>query len=259
VEDDTQVRLVAERALTAAGYSVLTATDPLDAMVVFERHRGALHLLLTDITMPGGNGHDLALQVRARYQQARVLYISGYTETAISRRGILPAGAAMLPKPFTPATLVRRVREVLDEQQGAEEEGADSALGTERPLVMVIDDDEFVRRALKRHLRDLGCDVLLAPDSDHAVEMACEARPAAILLDLHMPGVDGHTLLRRLPAAGVEASIIVMSGEGDADDVIGALRAGAVDYLKKPWATDGLASSVRHGLEVFRAFTGRPA
>ncbi|MFL5307397.1 MAG: ATP-binding protein [Polyangia bacterium] len=110
VEDDAQVRTVIARALVAAGYQVLTARDPPEAM----RVSGEIDLLVTDMTMPGGSGPDLAHQLGARLPRLLTLYISGYTRTTVTRRGALSAGAAMLAKPFTAQVLVQKVREVLD-------------------------------------------------------------------------------------------------------------------------------------------------
>ncbi len=74
-----------------------------------------------------------------------------------------------------------------------------------------------------------------------------------------MPGLDGHALLRRLPERGVAASIVVMSGSANMDDVIDALRTGAVDFLQKPWSTSELASALERGIEVFRTLPQTPA
>jgi len=124
--------------------------------------------------------------------------------------------------------------------------------------VLVVDDEEPVRVALTRNLSRLGCDVVTAPDGDEALHMALELKPAVVFLDLRMPGLDGHVLLRRLPEHGVTASIVVMSAGANLDDVIDALRMGAVDFLKKPWSTSELASALERGIEVFRTLPQTP-
>jgi CheY-like chemotaxis protein/HD-like signal output (HDOD) protein len=126
-------------------------------------------------------------------------------------------------------------------------------------LVLVADDDDLIRRTLERSLIRLGCDVVLAEDGDQTLKTAVELEPAVTFLDLKMPGLDGHALLRRLPAAGVRSSVVVMSGEGSIDDVIDALRMGAVDYLKKPWESCELASALERAVEVFRAVNAHAA
>jgi FixJ family two-component response regulator/HD-like signal output (HDOD) protein len=127
------------------------------------------------------------------------------------------------------------------------------ALVNGRPVVLIADDEEAVRTALGRNLSRLGCEVLVAGDGRQALRTAIDARPAVVFLDLNMPVIDGHVLLRELPAKGVEASIVVMSGQANMDDVIDALRMGAVDFLKKPWSTSELASALERGIDAFRA------
>jgi HD-like signal output (HDOD) protein/CheY-like chemotaxis protein len=118
---------------------------------------------------------------------------------------------------------------------------------------LIADDDETVRAALGRNLSRLGCNVLSASDGQQALRIAVDIEPAVVFLDLEMPLIDGHALLRRLPASGVRASIVVMSGQGNMDDVIDALRMGAVDFLKKPWSTSELASALERGIDAFHA------
>lgn len=113
-EDEPQVRRLAERALRAAGYQVLSAPDGAQALALSRAARGQIHLLVTDVVMPEMGGPELATAFLAERPDARVLYISGYTEDEVARQGLAAAGLAFLPKPFTPSELTDRVRELLD-------------------------------------------------------------------------------------------------------------------------------------------------
>ena len=114
VEDEAEVRRLASEILTGCGYTVLGTGDPLEALVMGERHRGPLHLLLTDMVMPVMRGPALAAQVLGYHPDLRVLYMSGYTESMIGSHGIVEPAGAFLQKPITPDVLARTVREVLD-------------------------------------------------------------------------------------------------------------------------------------------------
>src|SRR5262249_42509784 len=115
VEDEILILRVASAALTALGYNVLTATNALDAIELVERLTDPVHLLVTDVVMPKMGGPDLAKHLVALRPGLRVLFSSGYTENAIVDRGVLDERVHFLQKPYTPSTLARRVREVLDE------------------------------------------------------------------------------------------------------------------------------------------------
>jgi two-component system cell cycle sensor histidine kinase/response regulator CckA len=113
VEDEPALRQLVRTLLDGGGYTVLVAEGVEAALALAERHRGAVHLLLTDVVMPGLSGPEVAAQLLAVRPEARVLYMSGYAGDLVGRRGVLPAGAALLVKPFTEASLLRMVREVL--------------------------------------------------------------------------------------------------------------------------------------------------
>ncbi len=117
VEDDPQVRAVAARALLASGYRVLVASGADDALHVAETEPGHIDLLVTDVVMPGVGGKPLAEEFARRRPGAGVLFVSGYAESAITRGGAVQPGVRFLPKPFTPADLVAKVRSVLDEDR----------------------------------------------------------------------------------------------------------------------------------------------
>jgi len=114
VEDENAVLTLSRRALEAQGYLVLSASDGASAIRVVERHGGMIHLLLTDLVMPGLSGRELAERLAARRPGLRVLYMSGYPGDAVVQHGTLPAGTAFLQKPFSPDGLARKVRDVLD-------------------------------------------------------------------------------------------------------------------------------------------------
>ncbi len=117
VEDDSRVRTTARRFLSDFGYQVLEAVDGHDALRVAEQHDGPLHLVITDIGMPGMGGRDLAKRLAGPRPDTPVLYVSGYTDSSSLRSELTDASAALLHKPFTAIELAERVREILDRRR----------------------------------------------------------------------------------------------------------------------------------------------
>jgi nitrogen-specific signal transduction histidine kinase len=115
VEDEEAVRELARRVLLEQGYNVLEAQHGDEALHLCEQYQHPIHLLLTDVVTPGGiSGHELAESLQRLGPKPKMLYISGYADDMIVQHGGMNANAAFLQKPFTPTTLLQKVREVLD-------------------------------------------------------------------------------------------------------------------------------------------------
>jgi two-component system, cell cycle sensor histidine kinase and response regulator CckA len=131
VEDDEQVRAVAGGILRRSGYTVLEAPGPGEALLVSEQHAGEIHLVLTDVVLPRMNGPQLVERLLPLRPQMKVLYMSGYTDDAILRRGLEDIDLAYLQKPLRPEALTSKVREVLGRRGSVYPK--DSTVGNGRP------------------------------------------------------------------------------------------------------------------------------
>jgi PAS domain S-box-containing protein len=114
VEDEENLRQLTRQSLASQGYNVIDAGDGASAIRLSQAHPGPIHLLLTDVIMPGMNGRELANQVSPSRPEMKVLYMSGYTENHIGHNGTLDQGISLLQKPFTLPALKAKVREALD-------------------------------------------------------------------------------------------------------------------------------------------------
>jgi DNA-binding NtrC family response regulator len=114
VEDDPGVRELVGSMLTAQGYSVLISKNPQDVGTICERHLGKIHLLLTDLILPGMSGRDVAKLVASLRPDVRVLFMSGYTDDSLIHSHGFDKSFAFLQKPFSSVTLAAKIREVLD-------------------------------------------------------------------------------------------------------------------------------------------------
>ncbi len=114
VEDEAGVRTLAKTILQTHGYTVLDAAQGKDAFLLSGQHEGLIHLMVTDMVMPEMSGREVADRLKPLRPNMKVLFMSGFTDKAMVHHGELDRGMAFLQKPFTPQTLARKVREVLD-------------------------------------------------------------------------------------------------------------------------------------------------
>ncbi len=114
VEDEEEVRKLAGKILERQGYKILETFDGDDALVACARCKSPIHLMLADVVMPGMSGFELANLLKPLYPEMKILYMSGYTDDAVVRHGVLEKGVNYIQKPFTMERLARKVREMLD-------------------------------------------------------------------------------------------------------------------------------------------------
>ena len=115
VEDADSVRKLVRRCLTEHGYSVIDAPSGLEALRLMSHYEGKVDMLVTDVVLPRLNGHELAIRLTRQRPELRVLYMSGFPDDALSVKDVLEQDLVLIQKPFSPALLLRKVREILDE------------------------------------------------------------------------------------------------------------------------------------------------
>jgi PAS domain S-box-containing protein len=114
VEDDMNLQKLTSRILGRYGYRVLQASNGDEALNLSHKHDGPIHLVLTDVIMPGMNVQEMAKKIQFRRKETRILFMSGYMDDTISLHGVLDPGINFLQKPYTPQSLAQKVRKVLD-------------------------------------------------------------------------------------------------------------------------------------------------
>ena len=120
VEDEQSVRALTRNLLEQGGYTVLEADNGAHAVEIAKQHHGPIHLLLTDVVMPGMNGPAVAEMILPIHPEAKALYVSGYSSSFGTQTGLVPAGANLFQKPFSRAALLRKVRNLLEMQKKSE-------------------------------------------------------------------------------------------------------------------------------------------
>jgi hypothetical protein len=237
-EDQPVVRELAVETLRGLGYRVLAASDGVEAFRIATEHTGPIHILLTDVVMPGMDGWMLAERVSALRPGLKVIYTSGYTDDVVGARRVIEAGAAYLPKPFTPAVLTAKIHEVAAPAEVPE------APATLKRTVLVVDDDESVRNLFPSLLGN-SYRVLLAAGGKEALDIVRrESRIDLVLTDLFMPDQDGIETIQALQDVRPALRIIAMSGAFDGQFLTAADRCGVDATLRKPIELETLRQTV---------------
>jgi len=196
VEDQAEVREYAAAVLKAYGYRVIQVESAGEALLLYERERGGIDLVLTDVVMPNVSGRELADRLEKLQPGIKVLFMSGYTDNVIVHHGVLEAGALFIQKPFSPEQLATRVREVLGPPK--------------RPArILVADDEAAVRSALRAMLEQGGYEVIEAVDGKQALQQARAGGVDLVITDIVMPEQEGietiQALRKELPGIGIIA------------------------------------------------------
>ncbi len=236
VEDEPMVRALVVTMLRRCGYTVLEALLPDEALRLVDEYGGPIHMLVSDVVMPRMSGPALADAVLSRRPGIAVLFISGYTDDAVIRHGVLTQEVELLQKPFAARDLAERVRRLLDQKKSKERRGT----------ILVVDDLADQRETLAEILSEEGYEVLTAGSGVEALAMLQQPPlPGLILFDLMMPGMNGWVFrqeqrkdprLRDIPA-------VALSGQVDPSAAGEFLEVAAT--LRKPVDIEELLKIVR--------------
>ncbi len=233
VEDDAGVRGFTTRVLTEAGYTVLPARTGEEALELFSNTGLNVDLLVTDLVLPGINGHALAERLVAERPGLRVLYTSGYAEQAIVRRGLADSLDTLLSKPFSPVALASKVRELLDGPGPA-------------GLAVVADDNEDDRTVVRDLLEHLGYRILEAQNGKEVLQLCAQNAVDLVITDLAMPEKEGLETTRELRRDYPNLAIIAISGMTGAPPFLRVASIfGANAVFQKPVDLDKLSTAVK--------------
>ncbi len=221
VEDQENVRVLTVEILRRSGYHVLEAAQGAEALQLVQASTEEIHVLLTDLVMPGMNGKELAERVKMQRPRMKVVFMSGYSDDVLGNRGVLEAGRAYLQKPFAPEMLLSKIREV-------------SVSQAEQESILVVDDDESIRNFFQDILSQMGFHVHVATNGAEVLGIVSREDPAVVITDLVMPIQEGIETIRMLRQKFPSVKIVAMSGAFSGQFLRAAKHLGADATLRKP-------------------------
>ena len=232
VDDQEEIRKLAQVVLKSNGYKVVVAANGWEALLYSERHAGPIHLMLTDVVMPGMTGQELAERLRPLRPEMAVVFMSGYLENGTLQPGALNAGGGFLAKPFSPDALATKVREVLGPPRSAGK-------------VLVIDDEAGIRSFLRMVLVSVGYEVVEATDGEQALKDLNGDIVDLILVNLEIPTHQDVEKIRVLQKRHPDLKVIAMAEAFGNEFLRAAEQLGAQATLAKPIRADQLLETIR--------------
>jgi PAS domain S-box-containing protein len=235
VEDQEEVRKLAVTVLQGYGYRTLEAKSGAEALAMVEHYGQPIHLVLTDVIMPGMNGKQLATSLRGLRPEIKLLYMSGYPAEAITQKGLIESGAEHIAKPLIPEALVEKIRKCLGEPRS-------------RFKLLVADDEPAIRQLLADVLSHAGYEVILAADGAEA-QLALKSGPVDLLItSLGLPNAEGLETIQAIRQSYPELKVIAVSGAFGGSLPSMAKLPGADAALQKPVGSGRLLAAVRRVL-----------
>ena len=231
VDDQEEIRKLAQVVLKSNGYKVVVAANGWEALLYSERHAGPIHLMLTDVVMPGMTGQELAERLRPLRPEMAVVFMSGYMENGPGQPGN-SSGSGFISKPFSPDSLATKVREVLGPPRSAGK-------------VLVIDDEAGIRSFLRMILVSVGYEVLESTNAEEALKNLNGEIVDLILVNLGIPNHQDMEKIRMLQKRHPDLKVIAMSEAYGDEFLRAAEQLGAQATLAKPIRADQLLETLR--------------
>ena len=241
VDDETAVRERVYDALTGKGHEVLAASSGPQLFELLKTQRA--DLILLDLSMPKTPGTELAKKLRTLDDAVPIVLLRGAADgevTADDKECIRPKDI-LAKEP--PEAFVSGIERIVGQLGAPAKAGGLKGSGV-RATILTIDDDPAARNMVKLIFEGQGLRVIQAASGEEGLKTLEQEKPHAVLLDLTMPGMDGLMTLKKIKAAHPQLPVIMVSARGEQETVREALRAGAYDYVTKPFSLDYLESTV---------------
>lgn len=247
VDDEPRVREVLSDYLTERSFKVIEAGNGLEALAALKNHRPSAIVL--DLRMPRLGGIEALKRIRAFDPNVTVVIVTGAPEVDLHRQAIALGARALLPKPIVLDDLLAALggtRAAAHETPEAVTKAVDTVPMAPKTdvRILIVDDDQDSRDMLQTFVRWLGYQSEAVVSAAAAIRSIVQRPPDVILLDIHMPGLNGVDALPTIRDLVPEVAVIMVSGVPDAEVSKRALAFGAFDYVMKPVDLDYLTQAL---------------
>ena len=259
IEDDPDMRELLRLLLESEGYGVMVAPTGPAALDMMARGTVQLFLVLADYNLPRGmTGLQAARKLRDMFQSVPTIILTGDI-SADTLRDVAQEGCRQLNKPVKPSDLLGLIQDMVPAPLASVPRIPKAADRAGAPVIFVVDDDDNIRAMLRAVLEENGHVVEDYPGGEAFLTDFHPDQEGCLVVDAAMPGMSGLDVLQQLNAAGHRLPAIVVTGHGDVAMAVGAMKAGAVDFIEKPVGTPDLLAGVGRALDQSRDVGKRAA
>ena len=248
VDDEARLRDLLSEVLSAEGHKVIAKATPKEALAWSRQNCILPDILLTDFDFRSSiSGLELAQDLMRVWGISVPTLILTGDITSVTAQNISDSGFQHLVKPVAPEVLTRLISDIITKTRS--EKATDLQTPEVRgTTVHLVDDDPMIRETMRRLFEAEGWNVVTYASAEEFLETPLPEKAACLLVDNHLPGMDGITLIEQLRARNSYLPMVMMTGDGDAALAVAALKAGASDLIEKPASAAELLGSVRQAM-----------
>ncbi|MFH1414045.1 MAG: response regulator [Candidatus Omnitrophota bacterium] len=234
VDDELKIRELFYDLFSVRGYKIITAMGGEEGAKILKSAK--VDLVLLDIKMPQLSGIDTLKQMREINPTVKIIMLTALEDPELDREARHNGATGLMRKSWGIAAISKIVNSVLEENLEESQE--------ERRRILIVDDDDEICTLLGDFLKKKGFSPIISRSGEEALEKVKSERPIIVLLDMHMPGMDGLMALKKIREANAATGVIVITGSVDENISLEAMKLGVYDYLIKPVNLDYLLFSL---------------
>jgi FixJ family two-component response regulator len=245
VDDDPSVRQGLERLIRSFGWKAETFASAQEFLA--RPRTDAPSCLVLDLQLPGLTGLDLQRRMAEAGLETPIVFLTGHGDIPASVQAMKAGAIQFLTKPVDDSELVKAIEEAIERDRRNREQHPE--LRESGAIIAIVDDDPSAREGLSRLFRSVGLQVEKFASAQEFLDRPRTEAPSCLVLDLQLPGLSGLDLQKRLAEVELAIPIVFLTGHGDIPASVQAMKAGAVEFLTKPFDEERILKAIHEAIE----------
>jgi len=245
VDDDPSVRQGLERLIRSLGWKTETFASAQEFLA--HSRTEAPSCLVLDLQLPGLSGLDLQKRMAEAGLETPIVFLTGHGDIPASVQAMKAGAIEFLTKPVDEEELSKAIQEAIERDRRTRQQHVDPRESD--AIIAIVDDDPSVREGLSRLIRSVGLRVETFASAQEFLARPRTEAPGCLVLDLELPGLSGLDLQKRMAELELETPIVFLTGHGDIPASVQAMKAGAVEFLTKPFEEQQILKAIQEAIE----------